>query len=351
MSSDWALLRKGLWPLGAVYGVAAALRGWMFSAGLRPVHRAGVRVVSVGNLAAGGTGKTPLVAWLVGEAQRLGLRPAVLARGYRRAPGAALNDEGLMLARRFPELLQVQDPDRVAGARQLVERGARLIVVDDGFQHRRLHRDLDLVCLDTARPFAGGMLPAGDLRELPAALRRADALVLTRAGSFTAEAVAERQAQLRGYVREGVPVWATDHRPVRLVAQPDGEVLPLEAVQGRRVVLLSGIGRPESFVETVRDLGAEVVAAVRRRDHHRHTAAELEEVAALAARRDAVLVTTEKDDAKLDGMTAPRWVLELDLCFLGDGPDPEWLFGAEPAASPPDRSMDTGPLAPDDPPA
>ena len=112
--------------------------------------------------------------------------PGVLARGYGRAPGAALNDEGLLLQRRLPWLLQEQDPDRVAAGKKLVDRGADFVVLDDGFQHRRLHRDLDVVCLDARLPFSNGhCLPAGDLREFRSGLRRADVLLLTRADAIS----------------------------------------------------------------------------------------------------------------------------------------------------------------------
>src|SRR5687768_6617186 len=135
----------------------------MFDAGLLRVERAAVPVISVGNLTAGGTGKTRLVHWLVAELRGRGLRPGVLSRGYGRAPGQALNDEGRMLAAAFPGLPQVQEPDRVRGARALVAAsGVDVIVMDDGFQHRRLWRDLDVVCLDATSPFGGGAcLPAG----------------------------------------------------------------------------------------------------------------------------------------------------------------------------------------------
>jgi tetraacyldisaccharide 4'-kinase len=323
VNEDLQLLRKGLWPLSVVYGIAITLRNYLFHAGIRKVHRVGVPVVSVGNIAAGGTGKTPLVVWLVERAIRAGKRPGVLARGYGRAPGEELNDEGKLLARRFPGLAQVQDPDRVRGARRLIaENGVDVIIVDDGFQHRRLHRDWDLVCLDTVRPFAGGLLPVGYLREYPKALRRADALILTRAGGIAIEAVEERREKLAACAGADVPAFASDHVPVRLREMPSGAEIPLEALRGKRVVLLSGIARPESFAETVEGLGAEVVHHVRRRDHHLHTSEELSEIEGLVDRLDATLVTTEKDDVKLVDCSASRLVLELDLRFLGEEPEP-----------------------------
>jgi tetraacyldisaccharide 4'-kinase len=175
-------LRQALWPLGLAWGAVAGVRNWLFDARLRKVHRLPVPVVSIGNLTVGGTGKTPAVAWLCALAKAHGKRPGVLARGYGRAPGARLNDEGELLQRRMPWLLQEQDPDRVAAGARLVGKGADFVVLDDGFQHRRLHRDLDVVCVDATLPFGNGLcLPAGDLREFRSGLRRAGMVLLTRA--------------------------------------------------------------------------------------------------------------------------------------------------------------------------
>lgn len=344
MNEDLALIRKGLWPLSLLYGMAMAGRNFLFDAGVRRTHGVDVPVVSVGNLAAGGTGKTPLVVWLVNLLHSHGLRPGVLARGYGRRPGAPLNDEGMLLARRFPDLPQVQDPDRVAGARRLQAQGVDLILMDDGFQHRRLRRDCDIVCLDTAQPFGGGMLPTGLLREYPRGLKRAQAMVLTRAGGFTAEAVGQRMDQLRRYGSPNLAVFATHHAPARLIEMPVGTELGLQALAGARVHLLSSIARPESFESTIEDLAAEVVAHTIRRDHHRHTEAELRAAGEAAEAEDAMLVTTEKDDVKLEDMPTRRWVLELDLEFLGDAPGLD-LLGVEPR--PVDPKPGTGWIQPD----
>ena len=325
MNSDYDLLRKGLWPLSMVYGLCVVVRNYLFDIGARKIHKVSVPVVSVGNLAAGGTGKTPLVVWLVQKARAAGRSPGVLARGYGRAPGDDLNDEGKLLARRFSDLPQVQDPDRVRGAQKLIsDAGVDLILLDDGFQHRRLHRDVDLVCLDFARPFAGGVIPVGYLREVPKALRRASAVVYTRAGGYSQEARDERTASMRSYF--DVPSFFSTHAPSRLVSMPVGCELGLDGLQEQRVLLLSGIARADTFADTVRGLGAEIVDHVRRRDHHLHTASELADVGRRAESLGAVVVTTEKDDVKLGGMATRRIVVELDLEFLGEEPAVGLLF-------------------------
>ena len=322
-------LRQALWPFGLLYGAAAALRNWTFDAGLRKVHRLPVPVISIGNLTVGGTGKTPAVAFVCQQAHARGRRPGVLARGYGRAPGQALNDEGLMLQRKLPWLQQEQDPDRVAAGARLVGRNVDYVVLDDGFQHRRLHRDLDVVCLDAALPFGGGScLPAGDLREFRSGLRRAGMVLLTRADALAPEDLPLRAARVRELAGRGdLPVHACRHGPSDVVAQPAGTVLPLHELRGRRAVLLCAIARPQSFRRTVEALGVEVVREFRHRDHHRFTAAEVDTAAQAAAAAGALLLCTEKDDARLLPFAVGRHVLRIDLQFLGEVPPAaEWLL-------------------------
>lgn len=317
-------LRQLLWPLSLVYGGVAALRNWTFAARLRGVQRLPVPVVAVGNLTVGGTGKTPTVAWLCELARAHGRRPGVLARGYGRAPGARLNDEGAMLQAQLPWLLQEQDPDRVAGGRRLVAAGADFIVLDDGFQHRRLHRDVDLVCLDATRPFGNGWcLPAGDLRESRSGLRRAHLVLLTRAGALPAAELDRRIAELRRVAgKPALPVFAADHAPIDVLEQPSGQSRPLASLRGQRAVLLTAIARPQSFRATVEALGVAVVREIAHRDHHRFTSAEVDVAAAAARSEGAVVLTTAKDDARLAPFSIERQVLRIGLRFLGDAPAP-----------------------------
>lgn len=321
-------LRQALWPLATLYGGVAAAHNALFALGWKKVHRLDVPVVSIGNLTVGGTGKTPTVAWLCQLAKDRGRTPGVLARGYGRAPGAALNDEGVLLQRRLPWLLQEQDPDRVAAGKKLVDRGADFVVLDDGFQHRRLHRDLDVVCLDARLPFSNGhCLPAGDLREFRSGLRRADVLLLTRADAISRDQLAARVQRLRQISgKKSLPVHACVHAASDLVEQPGGATAPLEALRGARVVLLSAIAKPASFRATVEALGAEVVQEFVHRDHHRFTRAEVDAAVAAARAADARLVTTEKDDARLEGVDAPRSVLRIDLGFVDAPPAPAELL-------------------------
>ena len=322
MSDGISPLRQALWPFSLCYGVVAALRNLAFDARWRRVHRAATPVLSVGNLSVGGTGKTPTVLWLCELLRARGERPGVLARGYGRAPGAKLNDEGAMLQRRLPWLLQEQDPDRVAGAARLSAQGASVIVLDDGFQHRRLHRDLDLVCVDAELPFGNNQcLPSGDLREWPGSLRRADLVLLTRAGALTAPQLLARVRRMRQLANKpSLPIYACDHAPVDLLHQPAGTVLPLSRLDGAAVVLLTAVARPDSVRRTAQSLGANVVDEIRYRDHHRFTPAELAAADAAARTHSALLLTTEKDDARMLDSAHERFVLRIGLHFLEGAP-------------------------------
>ena len=169
-------LVEGLRLLSPLYGGVVCLRNGLYSRGLLRAEAASVPVISVGNLTTGGTGKTPFVVWVVEVLRELGMTPGVLSRGYGRAAGAEKNDEGALLGEGLADLPQVQMPDRVAGASEIVALGADVIVLDDGFQHRRLARDFDIVLIDSTHPWGlaavadaaapvEALLPRGLLRE------------------------------------------------------------------------------------------------------------------------------------------------------------------------------------------
>src|SRR3954470_198255 len=183
--------------LGAAgYGLAMAARNFAFDRGWRTVHRASVPVVAVGNLTLGGTGKTPMVEYLARWYRARGLRVAILSRGYGRIDG--LNDEGRVLEENLPDVPHLQDRDRAGLARVAVEElESELLILDDGFQHRRLARDLDIVLIDALDPFGlGRLFPRGLLREPLGALRRASLVVLTRADLVSDDAAREIRARV-----------------------------------------------------------------------------------------------------------------------------------------------------------
>jgi tetraacyldisaccharide 4'-kinase len=267
-------------------------------------RRVELPVISVGNITVGGTGKTPMVAWLAQRILDDGLRPAVVSRGYgdqagrgpllvSRGEGPLVGpeisgDEPHLLASSNPGLLVVVGSDRVAGAGLARELGAQVVLLDDGFQHRRLERDLDIVLLDASNPFGNyRMLPAGLLRESVRGLSRADVVVITRSGPDESFHLIERV--IRNFAPEALLLRA-GHRALGF---HDAGGRPVETPA--RAVAFCGIGNPARFRADLVRAGVEVVEFRSFRDHRRYEAAELRELAALAGSRDLPLVTTEKD--------------------------------------------------------
>ena len=307
----------------AGFGVAVALRSRLYEDGWRAVCRAPGPVVSVGNLAFGGQGKTPLVALLARWFLDAGARPAVVSRGYgRRHRGPVLvsdgsgprcsaregGDEPVMLARRTAAVV-IADADRVRGAQAAFrEHRADVVLLDDGFQHRRLHRDLDVVVMSEPPP---QLFPAGRGREPPSALARADV-------AFIIEPGWERRAEFDALVgARAEPIHARLEAVDHVDASGSG-ARPLRELAGRRAALLTGVARPHRVARTLDEVGVRVVLHEVRRDHARLSHAGRAVFSRRAAASGAELeLTTEKDAARWDatvaGMRAVRVELRLDL--------------------------------------
>jgi tetraacyldisaccharide 4'-kinase len=313
----WAAVQRGgLRLLSGPYGWGVRLRNQLYDHGWKGSRRAAVPVVSVGNLTLGGTGKTPCVEYVAGYYRQLGLRVAILSRGYGARNGQ--NDEALLLAENLEGVPHYQGADRVALATVAVaESGSEVLVLDDGFQHRRLARDLDVVLLDATAPWGHGYLfPRGLLRELPRALGRAGVVLLTRCDQVTREAVDRLRRQVDCFA-PGAAVVESIHQPVALV-NADRASLPLDELRKRPLAAFCGIGNPEAFRQTLRDLGAAVVAFRTFTDHHAYTKNEVEELGTWAGQqaRDCVIVTTQKDLVKLRLTRLgerPLWALRIRL--------------------------------------
>lgn len=255
--------------------------------------------MSVGNLSAGGSGKTVLCDWLLHRFPGAGLA----ARGYGAERGQP-NDEMKLLASHHPGLLMESDPDRVAGARRLKERGARWVLLDDGFQHRRLRRDLDLVLLDAVNPFAGGLLPAGNLREPPSALHRADLIILSRADALDSASREGLRRELS--LRFGKTVLCARHvpRPPRL--HGNGTVL-----EPGEVHMLAGVAHPSSVAASLAKLGYWVKERTCPGDHRKPSAWDLKRL----EQTKLPIVCTEKDWVKAPPGAA--WhVLKVEWEFM-----------------------------------
>jgi tetraacyldisaccharide 4'-kinase len=312
-----------LLPLTPLYSAAVRARAAAYGRGLLRVHRLDVPVVSVGNLTFGGTGKTPVVASLARDLVRRGRRPAVLTRGYgrtRRQPvvvvgpdhgqsAATAGDEPLELADRLPGVPIVVDADRVRGGATAVAAGADVVVLDDGFQHLRLARDLDLVLVDGGDPWGGHRLPPrGRLREPMSALTRASAVLITKvaADDPVVRSMARTVAELAG----PLPVMTAGVVP-RRVHTGEGWQQPA-CLAGRRVLAFAGLGRPEGFSRLLADAGAEVAKTRWYPDHHRYTSGEIHRLVEDATGAGLIPVTTAKDAVKLPPGAAV-WVVEVDM--------------------------------------
>lgn len=279
-------VRAGLQGLSWGYGLGVRAARGLYDARLRRPRRLPRPVVSIGNLTWGGTGKTPLTAHLARALQHRGVRPAILLRGYG-------GDEPTVLRTLAPGVPVVVGADRVAGGRAAIADGAELLLLDDGFQHWRLSRDLDVVLLDAAAPFGNGhLLPRGSLREPVSALRRADVVVITKTeAADPAPTVAHVKAlQPRAWVT------TARYRPTAFAEWPSGALQPLAALRGARAAVLSGIADPASFERLVDHLGVVPVVTRRFLDHHPYRPDELAELAAACrAQRIEWVVTTLKD--------------------------------------------------------
>jgi len=325
----WAerALYAALVPLSWLFALLVSARRALYRFGIFSVYRAPVPVVSVGNLAVGGTGKTPMVDYVVKLLQTGSRRVAVVSRGYGgggfgpvgvvcAGEGPLLSplvcgDEPYLLARRNPTAIVLVAPRRAEGIRTAVERfGAEVIVLDDGFQHLAVARDLDIVLLDAKSPFGNRrLLPAGLLREPPSALRRAGFVALTRSDG-----------------REE-PVPALNAPPVRCrhrlsdeAVALDGTRIALKGLEGRRLAAFAGIAEPEGFFSALEAKGLRPLHTVPLPDHVAYDRQTLESICTAAGSAD-FLVTTEKDGVKLaaDQLPVTCYQIPMTLEFYDEG--------------------------------
>ena len=342
--------RKPSWFLGAllyflslVYGSLVRLRTAAYKVGLFKTRRLPCRVISVGNITVGGTGKTPTVINVASLMEKHGRRPLVLSRGYGRAEETSIavvsdgnsvlldtasgGDEPLMIANRLRTVPVVVGRDRFrSGVFACGQFRPDCIILDDGFQHLRLGRDLNIALIDAGDPFGKGRLfPAGILREPLPALRRADVIVITRVEQ---ESDISRIKETLGKYT-AARVYTARYAPRDFEAAVSGEVLPLEAVRGLRVFAFAGIARPGSLDSLLGSLGAVVAGTARFPDHHVYTDADLERVLRSAAECKATMViTTEKDTVRLKGLSPEGvWALRIDLDIIEQASWEELVVG------------------------
>ena len=315
-------------------------RDWLYARGVLKSHRLGCPVVSVGNLTVGGTGKTPAVELAVRTLIELGHRPAVVSRGYgRRTHGVQIvadaasirldaeegGDEPFLLARRLPGVPVVVGSNRYEAGRHAIARFAvTAIVLDDGFQHRTLAKDVEIVMARARAPWGNGrLLPGGPLREPLSALGRAALIVVT--GAQGPGDVAEVADAARRHA-PGTPVLAARHVPTECWEVGSMKEYPLASLLGKRLFGFAGIGSPDGFRKTLEETGVIEAGFSRFADHHWYTREQLRDLDAAAAARGADgLVTTEKDWVRLRRLPVtkrPIYALGVRLVLLSG--EAEW---------------------------
>ncbi|MBL7084478.1 MAG: tetraacyldisaccharide 4'-kinase [Candidatus Omnitrophica bacterium] len=283
-----------------VYGFFVKLVLSCYQIRLLKSHKIGCRVISVGNITWGGTGKTPLVETLVKVLKQKGRRLAILIRGYGK-------DEVEMLKSKFKDIPVLVGRDRIKAARVAQERyGADTIILDDGFQHWRLRRDLDIVLIDTSLPFGNRrVIPRGILREPLSSLSRADAFVLTRTNEAP-QNVEPIKKELRRYNRHAA-IYEAIHAPTSLRNLTTQKIIDLSRIKDEQIAALSGIGTPESFTRTLKLLGAKVSLEFHFPDHYQYSKEDLEKIERQClAQQIKTVITTEKDAARLIPLLKPQ---------------------------------------------
>jgi tetraacyldisaccharide 4'-kinase len=315
--------------LSLLYGLALRLRHLFYVRALFRQEKLEQRVISVGNITLGGTGKTPTVMQIAGMLLNHQLRPVVISRGYGRSTESDLvvvsdgrgvlvdaktgGDEPVLIGSKLTGVPVVVDGNRCRAARYAQRAfGTDTVILDDGFQHLRLRRDLDIVLIDAADPFGSGKLfPAGILREPLSALERAHAVLITgadRGGDL---------GSLKGVIRRHTraKIFTSRLAPADLIDITTGETRPISTLRDTGVLAFAGIARPDAFVSTLRALGAKVVAQVAYPDHYAYKKSDLEALVRRAAEdKPGMILTTEKDAVRLRSFQ-PRgiWALRVEL--------------------------------------
>ena len=330
--------RSVRWLLGLLEGASrifsgiTRLRAWLYETGLARRFPLGCQVISVGNVTVGGTGKTPVVEILARTLKEEGRNVAILSRGYRKkekpflqrlfggeamAPPRVVSngervlldselsgDEPFMLASNLPGVAVLVDKNRVKAGRYAIRHfGCDVLILDDGFQYMKLKHSHEIVLVDSTNPFGNGhLLPRGILREPAANIRRADFIFITKSDGHT-EAL---RARLRR-MNDRAEIAECRHRPRYYKNAFTGEVLPLEADYGMKVVTLAGIAAPMSFENAVSGMGARILARERYPDHFRYRAQDIIDVITAADELGAqAILTTEKDAVRLPRLEYPK---------------------------------------------
>ncbi len=326
-SKLWGII---CWPLSILYRLSIKLRKYLYDLNVLSVVHLDAKIISVGNITVGGTGKTPMVERLARLLMENGYNIAVLSRGYRRkkkntmivsdrnglkATPEEAGDEPILLAKKLPGIPVVVGRNRRETGKKAAEMWkCDVLILDDGFQYMGLKKDLDLVLIDSQNPWGNGkLLPAGPLREPLSELKRAHAVVFTRVNeNRNIKASMQRVQEIIS-----APIFHSVHQPSTWVSLSKGDNFPLNFLKGKKVVAFAGIGNPDSFEKSLTEIGVETVDFIRYRDHYWYKQKDLDQLTLMAEQKGAMaLVTTEKDGVRLPLLgkyKTPIYLLQITL--------------------------------------
>jgi len=324
------IIQKVLYPFSRIYGFVVKTRIFFYKKGILKCVLLPVPVISVGNITVGGTGKTPIVEYIARYLQAKGKRVAILSRGYaasikqeNNSSGENIcNDEYLLFKENIPDVPHLLNKDRIKSGLEAIKHfQAECLVLDDGFQHLRLARDLNIVIIDALNPFGHEqIIPRGMLREPLEGLKRADMIMLSHVDQCSRDKVVVITNRLREITGD-VPVVETVHRPICLESAKDAAKLDIHCLRSKRVFVFCAIGNPVSFRKSIENLGAELAGFRVFPDHHVYTLSELQELNAEAqSMKPDAIVITQKDRVKIGNDLSmwdfPVWTLKIEICVV-----------------------------------
>lgn len=311
-----SILRAILFLLSLAYSAIVRCRNFLYRVGLLRIKRVDSTVICVGNLTVGGTGKTPLVIWLCNFLTSRNISTSILTRGYKSTSSheTPLTDEPAILASSCRDTKVVINANRTAGATKAIEQyHSRVLVMDDGFSHLRLARDINIIAIDATNPFGGGhLLPRGLLREPISSIRRAKAVVITRADQVESATIQQIKSTLLNY-KADLLIATCCHKPIALVSL-SGEEYPLSKLIDKKVLGFCGIGNPDNFKKTLISLGVELTDFLIFNDHHKYSCGDLRDICDCSHKNSTdFILTTEKDFTKITALSVQKHGLNPEL--------------------------------------
>lgn len=282
-------------PFSFIYYAVISIRNFFYKIGVFRSYRLDAKVISVGNITWGGTGKTPAAAFIANLLFGRGLKPAILLRGYG-------DDEELLYSKLAPAIPVVAGKDRVeTGKAILASRSVKTILLDDGFQYRRLKRDLDIICIDATDPFGNGwVIPAGSMREGMSSLRRADIFLITKVDlAQDKNGLKELEKSLKK-INPGAAILRSSHSPQYFYRLSDNKIINGAKLKNNSIALVSAIGNPDAFEKTILSLGLKFKKHFIFRDHHWYKEGDLRRIEDYCSKNGIdTIITTEKDAVRL----------------------------------------------------